>query len=54
MNCNFCFVVVCFKMFDVDGDGQLNEEEVKLMVESMVEVVEQTKNDTNDEKWFNY
>ena len=30
-------------MFDVDGDGHLNEAEVRLMVESMVEVAAQTR-----------
>ena len=33
---------VCFKIFDSDRDGVLNEAEVRVMVESMVEVRRQT------------
>ena len=32
------FFSVCFKIFDVDGDGQLNESELVQMVENMVTV----------------
>ena len=37
----------CFKMFDLDGDGKLNREEVELMVESMIEVTNQTRTETD-------
>ena len=33
---------VCFKIFDSDRDGVLSEAEVRVMVESMVEVRRQT------------
>ena len=36
------FFPVCFKIFDSDRDGVLNEAEVRVMVESMVEVRRQT------------
>ena len=35
-------------MFDVDGDGHLNEAEVRLMVESMGEVAAQTRAQDSD------
>lgn len=35
-------------MFDVDGDGHLNEAEVRLMVESMLEVAAQTRAQDSD------
>ena len=37
------FVSVCFKIFDLDGDGGLNGEEMRLMVETMLEVSRQTR-----------
>ena len=37
------FVSVCFKIFDLDGDGGLNGEEMRLMVETMLEVARQTR-----------
>ena len=36
-------MLVCFKIFDVDGDGILNEDEIRLMVDVMVEVAGQTR-----------
>ena len=38
-----CSFLVCFKIFDADNDGVLNEDEVSLMIESMLEVAGQTK-----------
>jgi len=38
----------CFKIFDVDNDGVLNEGEVSLMMESMLEVAGQTKSGYKD------
>ena len=36
-----CFSV-CFKIFDQDKDGQLNRSEIAMMLQSMVEVRNQT------------
>jgi len=38
----------CFKIFDVDNDGVLNEAEVSLMIESMLEVAGQTKTEDKE------
>lgn len=38
-----CFVV-CFKIFDQDGDGILSEEEVKSMVKALLSVMKDDKN----------
>ena len=40
---------VCFKIFDLDGDGILNEAETRLMVSAMVEVASQTRPDGEGE-----
>ena len=42
---------VCFKMYDLDGDGKLNEAEIRRMVESMIEVASQTKTDTEIQQY---
>ena len=34
---------VCFKIFDGDRDGKLNQTELKFMLETMIEIAEQTK-----------
>jgi len=39
----------CFKIFDADNDGVLNEAEVSLMIESMLEVAGQTKTGDKEE-----
>lgn len=39
----FCFLV-CFKIFDQDGDGILSEEEVKSMVKALLSVMKDDKN----------
>jgi len=41
----------CFKMYDLDGDGKLNEAEIRRMVESMIEVASQTKTDTEIQQY---
>lgn len=41
-------ISVCFKIFDVDNDGVLNEAEVSLMIESMLEVAGQTKTEDKE------
>ena len=42
------FFSVCFKIFDLDGDGQLNESELVQMAENMVEVMKQTRVEGGD------
>ena len=36
------FISVCFKIFDRDKDGQLNRSEIATMLQSMVEIRNQT------------
>uniref|UniRef100_A0A8B9KYV4 ubiquitinyl hydrolase 1 n=1 Tax=Astyanax mexicanus TaxID=7994 RepID=A0A8B9KYV4_ASTMX len=43
---SFCFVTVCFKVFDVDRDGVLCQEEIQEMVSALLEVWRDNRTDS--------